>query len=315
MTKAVKKIVSRIQKRVILILYYGRKISFRAPEKRQVILCFDGNFAHGGLVDRIKGIISFYEAAKLTGRDFKIYFKDPFSLEDFLVPNQLDWRIEKIEYNPFSSTVLYLMDRFDVNPLELIKNSSADRFFVYANVDLLGKIHPEKSTGELQSLWRENYRTLFTPSALLQEELLKMPNANTVVFHSRFTSLMGDFEDTSKKSISPEKKQQLLEALLEKITSYAQRHLEKDVYVLSDSTIFLNYIKQNTGFKTLDGTPKHIDIRKNDANWDSHLKTFADFYFMVNARAVYLLKLDRMYNSGFSKYAAIVGDNDFEVIA
>jgi hypothetical protein len=52
----------------------------------------------------------------------------------------------------------------------------------------------------------------------------------------------------------------------------------------------------------------------NDINNNSHLKTFMDFYFMAESDAIYLLKLDDMHHSGFSKYAAILGNTEWTVL-
>ena len=88
----------------------------------------------------------------------------------------------------------------------------------------------------------------------------------------------------------------------------------RSVYVLSDSVIFLDYIRKNTTYKVLEGTPKHVDIKNNDASLESHTKTLTDFFFIASSDSVYLLKEKKMYMSGFSKYAAILGDKPFEVI-
>ena len=69
-----------------------------------------------------------------------------------------------------------------------------------------------------------------------------------------------------------------------------------------------------TNFKTLSGTPKHVDVKSDSSSMEDHLKTFTDFYFMSLSEQVFLLKIDSMYNSGFSKYAAIVGNKPFSII-
>ena len=49
------------------------------------------NIKHPGLADRMKAIINCYNIAKLNGYDFRIVFKIPFRLEDYLQPNKVDW--------------------------------------------------------------------------------------------------------------------------------------------------------------------------------------------------------------------------------
>ena len=76
-----KKIKSKISKNIKLLKFYFlyfNKITFKNKTKgrKEIIIVFDGNFPHGGLVDRLKGILSFYQVAKKTDADFKIYFKN-----------------------------------------------------------------------------------------------------------------------------------------------------------------------------------------------------------------------------------------------
>lgn len=48
---------------------------------------------YGGLVDRLRGIISVYVACQKAGRDFRISFTHPFQLSDYLEPVDINWRI------------------------------------------------------------------------------------------------------------------------------------------------------------------------------------------------------------------------------
>ena len=47
----------------------------------------------GGLSDRFRGITSIYAECKHKNLPFRIVF-EPFCLQDYLVPNKYDWRIE-----------------------------------------------------------------------------------------------------------------------------------------------------------------------------------------------------------------------------
>ncbi|KIA85240.1 hypothetical protein [Flavobacterium sp. AED] len=314
--KWIKKI-SLFRKQLLLLMYYGRKINFFSDkDKGRIVICFDGLFSHGGLVDRLKGIISFYEIAKSLDYDFYISFTHPFQLSHFLYPNKVNWDIKEkeLKYNPFNTKVIYLMDNFEANPLQLIKNSTAKTFFVYSNIDYLGTIYTKNTESENQQIWHTNYNELFAVSNELNKEIQKLPHDNRIVFHTRFTSLMGDFKDTTHTVLDENKKQELVNKLIRKMKEVVVLHPTKKVYVLSDSNIFLNFVKQKTSFSILEGSPKHIGMKNNNADLESNYKTFTDFYFMAKSDTLYLLKLDKMYNSGFSKYAAIVGNNKVIVL-
>lgn len=316
MLKSLKKIVSKLHKKVKLILFYGRRLTFsRTNETKTIIICFDGVFSHGGLVDRIKGMISFYEVAKQLHYDFKIRFDHPFDLSVYFEPNNYNWKLEReVKYNPFDTEILYLMDNFDCNPIALVQQSKAKTILVYCNIDYSKTMFPEYSVEQHAAQWRSNFNTLFKKSVFLLEMIAKLPQEAHLVFHTRFTSLMGDFKDSSVKLISEQEKQQLITILVEKIHQKALLFPNRSVYVLSDSVIFLDYIRKNTAYKVLEGTPKHVDIKNNDASLESHTKTLTDFFFIASSDSVYLLKENKMYMSGFSKYAAILGNKPFEVI-
>ena len=316
MLKFLKKIVSKLHKKVKLILFYGRHLTFSSTnETKTIIICFDGVFSHVGLVDRIKGMISFYEVAKQLKCDFKIRFNHPFDLSVYFEPNAYNWKLQKeVQYNPFDTDILYLMDNFDCNPLALVNKSKAKTILVYCNIDYSKTMFSEYSLEQHAAQWRNNFNELFKKSAFLSQEIIKLPQEEHLVFHTRFTSLMGDFKDSSVKLISEQEKQQLITTLVDKIHQKTLLFPNRSVYVLSDSVIFLDYIRKNTTYKVLEGTPKHVDIKNNDASLESHTKTLTDFFFIASSDSVYLLKEKKMYMSGFSKYAAILGDKPFEVI-
>ena len=316
MLKPLKKIASTFHKRIAMILFYGQRLTFSETNTtKTIIICFDGVFSHGGLVDRIKGMISFYEVAQQLDCNFKIRFDHPFDLSVYFEPNTYNWKLEKkVCYNPFDTQVVYLMDNFECNPLTLIQQSKAKTILVYCNIDYSKTMFPEYSVEELATQWRSNFNELFKKSVFLSQEIAKLPQEEHLVFHTRFTSLMGDFKDSSVTLISAEEKQQLLLTLVDKIHQKAALFPNRSVYVLSDSVVFLDYIRQNTSYKVLAGTPKHVDIKNNDASFASHTKTLTDFFFIASSDSVYLLKEKKMYMSGFSKYAAILGDKPFEVI-
>ena len=300
----------------LLKIYFHllKSIHFSKSNRTTIIICFDGAVSHGGLLDRLKGVISFYEVAKIKNIDFKIHFNHPFHLSDFLEPNEVNWQIEKLQFNPLQDEVLYLMNNFHVNPLELIHLTKKKNYFVYCNIDYLKTIHSEFSEVENNDLWRKNYQKLFKESLLLKKALVKLPQEKNIVCHTRFTTLMGDFADTTSVVLNELDKEILTTKILEKVNDIYQDNPSLPIYVLSDSVVFLNIIKEKTNFKTLSGTPKHVDVKSNSSSSEEHLKTFTDFYFMSKSEHVFLLKMDKMYNSGFSKYAAILGNKPFNVI-
>ena len=313
--KLIRKQIARLYKHFILLKFYSKKNDFYSVQpKRRIIVCFDGNVPHGGLVDRLKGIISLYEISKILDYEFKIFFKHPFELTSFLEPNLVDWIIkeEELKYNFFNSKIVYLINDFKTAPLHFFEKSKAKTFFVYCNVDYLGGFYPDKNENEINEIWRNNYNNLFKTSEYLQNKLDVLHSGPRIAFHTRFTTLMGDFTDTTKTILNEKEKLDLAQKVIKAIDNEVKQYLDKIVYVFSDSEFFLNYVRLNTKYKTLSGVPKHLENDSSDI--DYHCKTFIDFYFLVDSDCVFLVKMNQMYHSSFSKYAAIIGDTKFKRI-
>jgi hypothetical protein len=312
--KKIKQFLSRTLSLLKIYSHLLKSISFNKSERATIIICFDGVVSHGGLLDRLKGVISFYEVAKKKNVDFKIYFNHPFQLSDFLEENEVQWNVKKNKFNPFQDEVLYLMNNFDVNPLELIHPTKKKNYFVYCNIDYLKTINSQFSEVEINELWRNNYQQLFKESLSLKKAIAILPQEKNIVCHTRFTTLMGDFADTTSIVLNNLEKEKLTNNIIEKVNEIHQKNEDIPIYVLSDSIVFLNIIKEKTNFKILSGTPKHVDVKSSSSSFEEHLKTFTDFYFMSKSEQIFLLKIDKMYNSGFSKYAAIIGNKPFSIV-
>jgi len=161
--KSIKQSLSKRLKILKWFGYYSKQLSLKKHQgKPQIVVCFDGLFPHGGLVDRLKGIVAFYQIAKTLDYDFKIVFDNPFTLDTFLEPNILDWKLDRaeIKYHPTESKLLYLVNNFDVNPLKIIEQSKAKRFYVYANIDYGNKTLPELNKLQLEDNWRNSFNEL-----------------------------------------------------------------------------------------------------------------------------------------------------------
>lgn len=322
MKKSLKTFKRKISKNVKLLKFYFlyfNKITFKKKtnDKKEIIIVFDGNFPHGGLVDRLKGIISFYQVAKSIDADFKIYFKSPFDLNHFLVPNVYNWSATEndLSWNPFKTKILYLMLNFNFNPLEYISQSNKRKFIVFCNIDYLKTINGSLNPEELRSYWGKSFHELFKKSIYLNAAFSKLNlKENSIAIHTRFASLFGDFKDSPKRVATIERKNEIKDCLKREIDRIAFENQFKSIYVFSDSIQFLDFIKIETDHIVLEGKPQHIDSDKNSNEIDDHIKTFLDFFAIAACEKVFFIKTNDMYNSAFSKYAAIVGNKEFIII-
>lgn len=313
--KRVKQVLSKKKKESVLFFHYLNYFSFKPFGSKTIIVCFDGLFPHGGLVDRLKGIVSFYQIAQKLGYDFKILFDSPFPLATFLEPNEVDWEIKSkdFKWHPTKSKCLYLINNFKVNPLKRIENSKANTFYIYANIDYSKSIFLELNTNELELKWRDDFNSLFKKSELLEQKLNSLFSKPYIAFHSRFTTLMGDFKDTANKRLSDDEKENLSNTLLT-IINRIRIEENKKVFVFSDSIFFLNFVKQKISVNVVEGNPFHMDNFNINDNLEGHLKTLIDFFMIAKSEKIYFLNVKPMYNSSFSKYAAIIGNTHFQVL-
>jgi hypothetical protein len=276
----------------------------------------DGSISHGGLVDRFKGIVSFYEISKILNYDFYIQFTAPFKLEEYLGENTYNWKIKdaSLRWDIFSTKFLYLMNRFDVNPLKIIQKTNCKDIFVYSNVNYIPSIYIEENDSVCNDKIRKNFEELFKENKTIQE-FLSLYNKPRITYHTRFTSLMGDFKDTADIELTEVEKVKLKHEVLEMIKNHSfQLKDDYEIYVLSDSVNFLDFIENNSDYKVLDGKPSHIDLKNAEAS-EEHIKTFLDFFFLLNSNLVFQVKKGNMHNSNFSKYAAIIGKKKYEIIS
>jgi hypothetical protein len=310
------KILKKKTRAFSFYINYLNKITLKnTNNKKQIIIIFDGKFQHGGLVDRLKGIVSFYQISEKLNADFKIYFKHPFDLEFFFNPNSYNWKSSEsdLRWNPLKTKVLYFMDDFKSNPYKIIKSSNKNKIIVFANIDYSKSIYPDLNIFQHQTKWKESFDVLFKKTLFLELKIKSLKIVNeSIAIHTRFTSILGDFKDASINEVSNERKIEIINELKHQIIEIEKQSNFKDIYIFSDSLTFLDNIKRTTKYKTIDGIPKHIDFdnNKNDIK-DVHLKTFVDFFAISEIKTVCLLKTKEMYNSSFSKYAAIVGGNEF----
>ncbi|WP_348810501.1 hypothetical protein [Flavobacterium maritimum] len=266
----------------------------------------------------MKGIVSFYQIAKKVNADFKIYFKHPFEINLFLESNLYNWNSNAadLQWNPASTEILYLMDDFNTNPKELIISSNKKKFIVYSNIDYSITINEGFNLDEQNAAWRRSFHELFKKSDYLNSKIVSLFLENKrIAIHTRFTSILGDFKDSSHKVVSNERKEEIRETIKNTVMEISKANQGDVIYVFSDSINFLNYIKRQTSCKVIEGDPKHIDYTKHSkVSIENHLKTFADFFVIAESETVFLLKTEEMHNSAFAKYAAIVGDKEFKTI-
>lgn len=306
------------QEKNIIHTYY--KESHRVPTNTNLVIFMANGFCnHAGLCDRLKGITTVYGWCKKHNKDFRIFHQNPFFLEDYLQPNQYDWRItpENIYYNKKHVSVNlcmlnHLTDKYvksgSIGKLQkrwLNKRISSckKQHHVYTNM------YPDNN--QFAQLFNE----LFRPTSRLEQLISKHQKAiggNYISISFRFMQLLGDFKDCDGETLTKEQQQILINKSIKVIENVKQRHPKiNTILVTSDSTNFIKNVKNIHYVYVIDGPIGHINYEGSN---EVVTKTFLDFYMISNSQKVYLAKSEKMYNSDFSKRASMIHSRDFEII-
>lgn len=120
----------------------------------------------GGLSDRLCGIVSAYWLSQVTGCDFKIDFSYPFSLVDFLRPNEVDWTGYDPHYGHNSYPVIFRAvgahnkEVRRKQMLKVIATAKCTELHLYTNLNLCD-----------DATFSSLFHTLFKPSELVVSKL------------------------------------------------------------------------------------------------------------------------------------------------
>ncbi len=296
--------------------YYTDNAPTIGGAQKTVVFMADGRMHHGGLCDRLKGIVSVYSVCKTMGLRFKIHFVSPFCLEEFLVPNEVDWHISPDELGFNKAETMPLFCGTNGTHVErpfqrrwFVKNFKRDfsQIHVYTNADLVGK---------------DNYGTLFRELFSLSPELdaavkavKKEIGGKYIAVTCRFQQLLGDFTEGDYEVLSPKEQDELMgNALAEIEKIYRSQKVKLPILLTSESVRFLDYATQRAPYiHRVPGELVHMDWSSNGES-SLHLKSFADLTALSGAESIYLLKSPKMYNSGFPRIAAKIGGKPFRLV-
>ncbi len=273
-----------------------------------VVFLIDGRSIHGGLTDRLRGICSIYTYCKQKGIPFHLHANYPFLLEDYLVPNAYDWRIdtEKITYDPRKSVPVL------INDYQL--NIKLHKFYLNKRLREKKQIHIYGNTPFLDDHFTESFSELFIPSNRLQQDIDNLSSSlslDYVAITTRFQQLLGDFKETGYKTLPKEDQCALINKCVKKIEELHNTELSgKQILCTSDSITFLNEVNKLSYVSIIPGSVVHMD-HTSDASFETYEKSFLDLYIIAQAEKIILLQTEDMYSSGFPKRAAMIYNKPF----
>lgn len=303
-----------------LVAEYIETKSLADKNNDYIIYMCDGKIEHGGLTDRIQGILTTYYISKKLRRPFKIFWSSPFELSKYLECNNYDWKIDAkdVQYirNKFNPIVFFLFPNkyllrnilgFVIYCYWIYKQKN--ECLIYTNYK-----YPKKKFNKL-------YNELFIPTKLVQKEInrhLQLIGNKYWSVSFRFLRLLNDFQDGAGQELNSSQIEDLINKNIVELKKVL-KNLPKGYRCLitSDSISFINKVKLiDPRIYTVNGNISHLDFINNknideESNEDPWLKLFIDHNLIMNAERVYLFRTDNMYKSNFSKYAALIGNKDF----
>lgn len=292
-------------------------------QKPVIIILFNNKVTHGGLLDRIKGIISTVIIARELGYDYKVFTHSSFPIQQFLQDKSGDLYTteQQLQYNGWNSKPVYFYNTFSFNRQQILSmfRKGRKQYHFYCNTDVLKHFFPQYSSDELNTLWRNTFNELFrfAPAFATDAATILNNSNNTCGIHLRFHSLLGDFKEVLNLPIPATEQEALLQHCIANVVTLIRNGNFLQYYIASDSSIFLQRMQQHLDTHPFQqqaiiaqGQPAHIDV---DYSSETLYKTLQDFYLLSTCQTIYQVLAPKMYNSQFSKYAAIVGNAEYMI--
>lgn len=295
--------ISEIEMHLIEKYYQQVNRKSKLPSNCLIHLC-DGHLHHGGLADRLRGIVSAYRFCKETHRPFRIGFFEPFDLREYFLPNLYDWNVEK-------SDIIYDLSLSIPKVIRCITENNDElclhRKRFYSDVKSeVRQIHLYSNSLCFINEFQNDFNELFRPSSNLCIELKKIESCLGNDYESvslRFGNWLGDFPDIfnpltlDKQVILLNQVNELLERLANSVYKRGNKLL-----VTSDSQRFISQIGTIPNTFLICGPIVHSNNSKDEGGI---MKVFLEFMTISQAKSIWSISTKEMYKGSFAKIAAL----------
>jgi hypothetical protein len=295
-----------------MIYLYCRYYSFFGRNNgKRIIFRVDGRLHHGGLADRFAGIITAYALSKIYNVEFKLDYRYPFYLTDFLSPNTYNWIIsdDEISYNLFFVDVAVRLGDLQYYKYLKIKKET----HLYANFKILNDINVWFGTNYT---YKQLFEELFSVNFQLKLKISlirKEIEGQYIGVVFRFQQLLGDLKEGNYPILDDVEQSVLIKKCKAAISQIMNIHKGDSVLVTSDSRKFLDTLIGIEKVYTIPGRIVHMDFTK-DAENGIYEKSFIDFFVLGESMKIYNIIGEGLIKSGFPMISAWVHDKPFERI-
>ena len=281
-------------------------------ERAVVFMALNETTFSGGLSDRLRGIVSVYAECKRQRRPFRIVF-EPLHLEDYLAPNEYDWRIgeDEIDWDLAKSYPCVLLT-YHNDPhnrwQHFVQSTVLRSYFRKHCLQLHVFTNMIPSDEEYRTLFHELFKPADDLQQLIGYHLEKLGGKrNYISCTFRFRQLLGDFKEGGD-TLPAEQREAYIERCIEAVKELHKQYGDKNILVTADSSTFLSELKEKSlpYVYIMPGKVVHIGFTY-DANHSTYLKSFLDMYMISFADTVFLVRDKLMYHSGFPFRSALLG--------
>lgn len=284
-------------------------------DKKWVVFCIDGKTIHGGLSDRLRGLISTYQYCKVTGRSFVINWVYPFRLSDYL---DLRENITNVKWGGYLSTNTKDVAYRFFNSYSFMNGDEEAYFRQLESKKTI--IHVYSNVTINEEIFYELFDELFVPKASLKKTIdkcLSNIGGRYISVSFRFIGLLGDFKDTWTDGtvLTPEQKSDYIDHALKAIERLFSAHDNiAKVLVTADSNLFLDCAQRLPYVYVIPGQMVHMDTTFQQS-YDVHQKTFLDFFLISKAEECYSYQYGYMFGgTKFARTAALAGGKKVKYI-
>lgn len=165
--------------------------------------------------------------------------------------------------------------------------------------------------------WSAAFKRIFDVSKFGYIDNQMENGSGYIGIHLRFIGLLGDFIDLRNHSLSELEKKEMKDWCKNQILKICLQN-DSPVLLVADSSEFLSEFKSEMEHQRMshrfliDSTA--IGHTALDDSENIFKKTVIDFNSLSRCRKVFQLRYGKMHNSDFSRYAAMVNINDFELV-
>lgn len=254
-----------------------------------------------GFADRIRGALYLLNVSKNLGLKVYIKFTKPFNLNKYYHFNDASFLpSEKISstvnFDAINCAIPYTSN---VSPNEIFKTllSYTNADCVYLGTNIFD--YPSMSV----------YSDFFTRTNYFSEIILnhkKIIGFNYISISFRFQGKLGDFLENGNDSLTEKEQLSLMEKCKCELQSFIKDEANnRSVLVLSDSSRFLNFVKNLPSVYVFPDSIQHMCHMTSDSSEDTFLKTLLDFNLIMDADESYLFVTEYLYHSGFPVIASL----------